>query len=158
MQEEWSIHTTNPIDVRIGLQIVLIEVYLIGFFFGIRSAFKGRIRSNLATIRDQSRLNWIANESRMWGDHKELRILLKNRLIPSRFNQELLYKGGKTPFYRKFPAINVGLLIRRRRSDGCDFAKSVGHDPMSPPFLPVRSSSTCQGESMCRPTINRVID
>ena len=27
------------------------------------------------------------------GDHEELKILLKNHLIPSRFNQELRYKG-----------------------------------------------------------------
>ena len=52
--------------------------------------FKGRIRSNLAIIRDKSRLDWITIKSRTCGDHEELNVLLKNRLIPSRFNQDLL--------------------------------------------------------------------
>ena len=66
------------------------------------------------------------------GDHEELTILLKNRLIPSRFNQELLYTGGRTPLYRKFSTKNVGRLIRRRRIDGRDCAIVVGHDPTIP--------------------------
>ena len=74
------------IDTKIGLQITSIEVYVIGFFFGVLSAFKGRIRSNLVMIHDQSRPNWIAIESKQGegggGDHKELMILLKNCLIP----------------------------------------------------------------------------
>ena len=40
---------------------------------------------NPAPIGSQSSLNG--------GDHEELKILLKNFLIPSRFNQELSYKG-----------------------------------------------------------------
>ena len=53
--------------MKIGLQIVSIEVYLTGFFFGVLSAFKERIRSNLAMIRDQSRPNWMAIESKHGG-------------------------------------------------------------------------------------------
>ena len=79
-----------------------IEVYLIGFFFGVRSAFKGRIRSILATIRDQSCLNLIGIESIMQGDHEELRILLQNRLISSQFNQELGLQMKNIGFYKKF--------------------------------------------------------
>ena len=125
-------HTTNPIDVKIGLQIASIEVYLISFFFSLSLAFKGRIRSSLATARDQSCLNWITIESRTQGDHEELRILLKNHLISSRFNQDLLYKGGRTPFSRKFLAKSVGRLIRRRRINGRDRAIIMGHDPLIP--------------------------
>ena len=76
-----TICTNNSIDVNIGLQIASIEVNLIGFFLGVRSAFKGRIRSNLATIHDQSRVDWIAIKSRTQGDHEELKILLQNFLI-----------------------------------------------------------------------------
>ena len=82
-------HTTNPIDVKIRLQIASIEVYLLSFFFDVRSAFMGRFRSILAMIRDQSCLNMIEIVSRMQGDHEELNILLQNRLISSRFNQKL---------------------------------------------------------------------
>ena len=78
------IHTTNPIDTKIRLQIVSIEVYLIGFFFGVRSALNGRIQSNLATIRDQSYINWIEIESIRQGDHEKLKILLQNHLVSSR--------------------------------------------------------------------------
>ena len=48
---------------------------------------------NPALIRSQSSL-----ERR---DHEELRILLKSRLIPSRFNQELRYKEEEHCFYRR---------------------------------------------------------
>ena len=58
---------TNLIDAKIRLQIASIEVHLIGFFFGIRSTFKGRIRSILAMIHDQSCLNLIGIESRTQG-------------------------------------------------------------------------------------------
>ena len=34
-------HSTNPIDVKIGLQIGWIEEYFFGFFFDVHSAFKG---------------------------------------------------------------------------------------------------------------------
>ena len=90
--------------MKIGIQITSIEVYLINFFFGVCSAFKGRIRSNLATIRDQSRLNLIAIKSRTRGDHRELKILLKNCLTPSRFNQELSYKEEEHLFIGEIAA------------------------------------------------------
>ena len=154
-------HTTNPIDVKIGLQIASIEVYLIGFFFDIHSAFKGRIRSNLATIHDQSRLNWMAIKSRTrggGGDNEELMILLKNRLISSRFNQDLLYKGGRTSFYGKFSAKSVAHLIRRRRIDGRNRTIIMGHDPTIPRKSIVRSSSEDPDASTCHLTINRVTD
>ena len=68
---------------------MLIEEYFIDFFFGLRSAFKGRFRSILAMIRDQSYLNMIVIESKTQGDHKELNIFLQKCLISSRFNQKL---------------------------------------------------------------------
>ena len=86
---------------------MLIEVYLIGLFFSVRSVFKGRIGSNLAMIRDLSCLNWITIKSRIQGDHEELRILLKNRLISSRFNQELLKRREDINFSRKIFAKNA---------------------------------------------------
>ena len=42
------------------LEVTSIEVYLLSFFFDVRSAFKGRFRSILAMIRDQSCLSMIA--------------------------------------------------------------------------------------------------
>ena len=75
--------------MKIRLQIASIEVYLLSFFFGMRSAFKWKFESILAMIRDQSCLNMIAIESRMQGDHEELKNLLQNCLISSRFNQKL---------------------------------------------------------------------
>ena len=94
-------HTTNLIDVKIRLQIISIEVYFSGFFFGVRSTFKGRFRSILATIRDQSFLNMIAIESRFQGDHEELKILLQNYLISSRFYRKLSYKEEEHLFIEK---------------------------------------------------------
>ena len=82
---------------------MLIEVYFIDLFFGVRLAFKRRIRSILATIRDQSCLN-LRIESRRQGITK---ILLQNRLISSRFNQDLIYKGEEHQF----------LLENRKPSD-----------------------------------------
>ena len=81
--------TANPIDVKIRLQITSIEVYFLGFFFGVHLAFKGKFRSILVMIHDQSCLNMIAIESRTQGDHEELKILLQNFLIASRFNRKL---------------------------------------------------------------------
>ena len=37
-------------------------------------------------------------ESRTQGDHKELKILLQNHLISSRFNQKLVYKENEQLF------------------------------------------------------------
>ena len=53
--------------MKIRLQIALIAVYLLSFFFGVRLAFKGRFQSILTMIHDQSCLNMIAIESRMQG-------------------------------------------------------------------------------------------
>ena len=78
--------------MKIRLRIALIEVYFPNFLFDVLSAFKGRFRSNLVTIRDQSGFNIIAIDSRMQGDHKKLKILIQNCLISSRFNQEFSYK------------------------------------------------------------------
>ena len=89
MQGIRSNQTTNPIDTKIRIQIASIEVYLLGFFFNVCSAFTGRFQSILAMIRDESYLNMIAIEFRMQGDHEELKILLQNLLISSRFNQKL---------------------------------------------------------------------
>ena len=46
-------------------------------------------------IRDQSCLNMIAIESRIQGDHEELKILLQKCLISSCFNQKLSLQGEK---------------------------------------------------------------
>ena len=56
--------------MKIWLQFVLIEEYFLDFLFGVRLAFKGRFRSILAMIRDQSCLNMIAFESNAWGSQK----------------------------------------------------------------------------------------
>ena len=102
IQDEWSIYTTNLIDSNIWLQFTRIEEYLLNFFLGVRSAFKGRIRSNQAMIGDQSCLDWIAIKSRMRGDHEELKILLQNCSISSRFNQEFSIQRGEEPvLYKK---------------------------------------------------------
>ena len=61
------------IEQNIKLQIASIELYLLGFFFGVRSTFKGRFRSILAMIHGQSYLNMIAIESRMQEVHEELK-------------------------------------------------------------------------------------
>ena len=46
----------------------------------------------------------IGSQLRLYaGDHDELRILLKNRLIPSWFNQELSYKEEEHRFIGNFP-------------------------------------------------------
>ena len=74
----------------------------------MRSAFKGRFRSILAMIRDQSCLNMIPIESRMQGNHEELNILLQNYLISSRFNQKLGLQRKNMGFFRKFHRKNCG--------------------------------------------------
>ena len=53
-------------------------------------------------INDQSYLNMIAIESRMQGDHEELKILLQSCLISSRFNQKLGLQRKNLDFYKKF--------------------------------------------------------
>ena len=59
-------------------------------------------------IRDQSYLNMIAIESIIEGDHEELKILLQNCLISSRFNQKLGLQRKNIGFYRKFHRKNRG--------------------------------------------------
>ena len=95
-------HTSNLIDVNIWHQFTLIEVYFLDLFVGMRLAFKGKFRSILAMIRDQSCLNMIATESAMQGDHKELMNLLQNCLIFSGFNRKLGLQRKNIGFYRKF--------------------------------------------------------
>ena len=94
--------------MKIGLQIVSIEVNLLGFFIGIRSTFKGRIRSNLETIRDQSPLDWIAIKSRTRGNHEELKISFQNFLIASRLIKSADTKREEHHFYKRNPCENRG--------------------------------------------------
>ena len=117
------------IDRKIRLQIASIEVYFLGFFFGVHSAFKGRFRSILAMIRDQSCLNIIAIESKTQGDHEELNILLQNYLISSRFNQKLSLQWGRTYVYRKILRKMMDVWFAEETLDSHDRVKSVGHDP-----------------------------
>ena len=65
------------------------------------------MRSNQATIRDQSCLNPIGIESRMYRDHEELKILLQNCLNSSRFNEELRYKV-RTSLFIKEISVKIG--------------------------------------------------
>ena len=59
LQGEWSNHTTNPIDVKIWLQFMRIEEYLIDFVFDVISAFKGDLGQSL---------QWIAtNPASIWS-------------------------------------------------------------------------------------------
>ena len=74
----------------------------------MRSAFKGRFRSILAMIRDQSCLLRIAIESRMQVDHKDFKILVQNFLISLRFNQKLGLQRKNMAFYRTFHRENRG--------------------------------------------------
>ena len=62
---------------------------------------KGRFRLILATISDQSYLNMIAIESRTQGDHEELKILLQNCFISSRFNRKLSLQREEHLFIEK---------------------------------------------------------
>ena len=85
-----------------------IEVYLLGFFFGAHSTFKGRFRSIFTMIRDQSCLSMIAIESRMQGDHEKLTNSLQ---LLSLFTIQSKVKFTKEEhhFYRKFHRENRGL-------------------------------------------------
>ena len=86
------------IEVKIVLQITLIEEYWSGFFFDVSSAFKGKTRLFLTMIHDQSCLNRITIESRLQGDPEELEIVLQKYLISSRFNQKLSLKREEHRF------------------------------------------------------------
>ena len=75
-----------------------------------RSEFKGKIRWNQGEIRDQSRSNCFAIESKRGGDHEELKILLQIRLIASRINQKLKNKGENTSVLKRILAQKFGLF------------------------------------------------
>ena len=62
------------------------------------------MRSIQAMIRDPSCLNSIGIDSKMQEDCEELKIMLQNCLISSRFNQELSLQRERTPFYRRMSA------------------------------------------------------
>ena len=87
--------------MKVGLQFVLVEEYFFGFFFDVRSTFKGRFRLILVITREQLCLKIIVIESRMHGDHEELKILFQNCLISSRFNRKLSYKKKEHLFIEK---------------------------------------------------------
>ena len=89
-----------PIAAKIWLQFMRIEEYWLDFFLSGRSAFKGKIRSNPTKSRNQSHSDCFAIESKR-GDHNELKILLKNRLIASRFNQKLREEDKIHQFLKK---------------------------------------------------------
>ena len=138
----------------IRLQIASIEVYVIGFFFCVRSAFKGRIQSNLATIRDQSRLNWITTESRMRGSRRTqdfAQKLLNLFTIQSRVE---VYKEEHY-FYRKnhgpSDSVKTDEWLRLR-----DFDAPRSHDLLISP--PVRSPSKRLDASTCLPKMSRIRD
>ena len=63
------------------------------------------------------------------GDQKELKILLQRHLITSRFNQKLCLQERRTSIYRKIIAKMRAVRFAEDHLDGCDYAKSVGHDP-----------------------------
>ena len=79
-------------------------------------------------IRDQYCFNLIAIESRIQGDHKELKFFLQKCLISSRFNQKMSLQEGRTSIYRKIIAKKGAVRFSERTLDGCDRTKSVGHD------------------------------
>ena len=67
-------------------------------------------------------------ESKRGGDHKELKIFLSNRLIPSRFNQELRTKENTSFFYKRISARNVGRPFDDKRR-AVDHVKPKGSWP-----------------------------
>ena len=85
-----------------------------GTYFDVRLAIKGRIQPFLAMNSWLTCVHWCRIESTMQENHEELKIFLINHLISARFNQELVYKGRRTSFYRKFLAKNAGRPIRWR--------------------------------------------
>ena len=137
----------------IWLQFMRIEEYFSSFIFAVRSAFNGRFRSFSCSNSWFSCFNGCIIESRKQEDHEELKIFLQNRLISSRFDQKLKYKGRTSEFIRKFRAKNADRPIRWRQIDGHDCAMIVGHDPMILRKSLVRSSSEKLDASMCHPTI-----
>ena len=88
-----------------------IEEYLLGFFLGIHSAFKGTNRLNQAMNCDESCPNLIAIESRMLGKCDELKIGFQNGLIASQLIKSYLEEESTSVFIRKFCAKSVDCLI-----------------------------------------------
>ena len=136
--------------MKIGLQIALIEVYFFGFLFDLRSAFKGRFRSILATICYQSCLNMIATESRMQGDHEELKIFLQNCFISSLFNQKLSLQREEHLFIRKLMQKTRAVQFAEEILEGHDRAKMMAHDPAIPRLSLVQSPPESPYEATCR--------
>ena len=78
----------------------------------MRLAFKGRFRSILTTIRDQSCLNMIAIESRTQGDHEELKIWFQTlKLNFFMIQSKVKLQGGRTSIDRKIDEKNPGRSI-----------------------------------------------
>ena len=106
-------------------------MYLIDSFFGVLSAFKGRIRSNLAMIRDQSRPNWIAIESKRRGVVKNSGFcskLLNSFTIQSRVKK----RRRRKLFYKRNNCENCGLfdsLKTDQRPWSRDDRGPRSHDP-----------------------------
>ena len=127
--------------MKIRLQIDSIEEYFSGFFFNVHSAFKRRFRPFLAMIHDQSYLDMIAIESRTQEDHVKLTILLQKCLISSRFNRKLSLEDRRISIYKILTRKLCAVRCVERALDGCDCAKSVGHDPTT--WIPLLLNYRC---------------
>ena len=139
--------------MKIGLQFASIEVYLIGFFLGVRSAFKGRIRSNLATIRDQPCLDWIAIKSRMrgggGGGSRRTQYFPQKLLNSFMIQSRVELQRGRTPFYRRNRGENRGpsnSVKADRRLRSCDYRGPRSHDLLI---------FCLSDEAMCRAELRR---
>ena len=116
--------------MKIWLQFMWIEDYCLGFFLGVRSSFKGRIRSNQAMNHNKSYLNLIAIESRMQGNRDELKICLQNGLIASRLIKSCLEKENTSVFKEDYPR-RIHAVCFAMRFAPSDFSKSVESWPMT---------------------------
>ena len=115
--------------MKIRLQIASIGVNLLGFFLGISSTFKGRIRSNLEMIRDQSCPNWIAIESKCGGSRRTQDFAQKPLnffMIQSRVE---LQREVEHRFIRKSPQKSRTVRSGEDRLDGDDGTLKMSHDP-----------------------------
>ena len=87
-------------------------------------------------IRDQSCLNMIEIESRIQEDHEELKILLQNCLISSRFNQKLGLERKNMGFYKKFHCENYGPSISLKDNSMAEIGRfKWATIPRFPPFV-----------------------
>ena len=78
----------------------------------------------------------------MQGNHEELKIMLQNCLISSRFNQELSLQRKEHHFIREMLRENRGpsdLVKTDRRPQLCDDHGPRSHDTMIPLLSHVRS-------------------